>query len=168
MLDLKNYGTENNRGYRYVLVVFDNFSMFGWTNPLKNKNAQTVKDSFENSPMTSKKTNFKSIRWSLRLRNQSFQWLVQKTNNIKRYNSRYTSLAAVFAERFNPATRYLLKRPVFEGQDGNWIDVLPTITKEYKNRVHTSTKLTPIQAFFREDWNICLPKLIRQTEKNKD
>ena len=55
MLDLKNYGTENNRGYRYVLVVFDNFSMFGWTNPLKNKNAQTVKDSFENSPMTSKK-----------------------------------------------------------------------------------------------------------------
>ena len=48
ILDLKDYGPENNRGYRYVLVVIDNFSKFGWTIPLKNKNAQTIKDSFEN------------------------------------------------------------------------------------------------------------------------
>ena len=26
ILDLKDYGTENNRGYRYVLVIIDNFS----------------------------------------------------------------------------------------------------------------------------------------------
>ena len=48
ILDLKDYGLENNRGCRYVLVVIDNFSKFGWTVPLKNKNAQTIKDSFEN------------------------------------------------------------------------------------------------------------------------
>ena len=45
-LDLKDYGPENNRGYRYVLVIIDNFSKFGWRVPIKNKNAQT-KDSFE-------------------------------------------------------------------------------------------------------------------------
>ena len=44
ILDLKDYGPENNRGYRYVLVTMDNFSKFGWTVPLKNKNAQTIKD----------------------------------------------------------------------------------------------------------------------------
>ena len=38
-LDLKDYGPENNRGYRYVLVIIDNFSKIGWTVPLKNKNA---------------------------------------------------------------------------------------------------------------------------------
>ena len=48
ILDLKDYGPENNRGYRYVLVIKDNFSKFGWTVPLKNKSAQTIKDSFEN------------------------------------------------------------------------------------------------------------------------
>ena len=48
ILDVKNYGLENKRGYRYVLVIIDNFSKFGWTIPLKNKNAQTIKDSFEN------------------------------------------------------------------------------------------------------------------------
>ena len=41
ILDLKDYGPENNRGYRYALVVIDNFSKFGWKVPLKNKNAQT-------------------------------------------------------------------------------------------------------------------------------
>ena len=37
ILDLKVYGFENNRGYRYVLVVIDIFSKFGGTVPLKIK-----------------------------------------------------------------------------------------------------------------------------------
>ena len=37
LLDLKDYGSENKRGHRYVLVVIDNFSKFGWTTPLKKK-----------------------------------------------------------------------------------------------------------------------------------
>ena len=55
ILDLKDYGPENNRGYRYVLVTIDNFSKFGWTVPLKNKNAQTIKNSFENIIISSKR-----------------------------------------------------------------------------------------------------------------
>ena len=54
ILDLKDYGPENKRGYRYVLVIIDNFSKFGWTIPLKNKNAQTIKNSFENILISSK------------------------------------------------------------------------------------------------------------------
>ena len=53
-LDSKDYGPENNRGYRYILAVVDNFSKFGWTRLLKNKNAQTKKDSFENILISSK------------------------------------------------------------------------------------------------------------------
>ena len=45
ILDLKDYGPENIRGYRYVLVVIDKFSKFGFRKPLQNKNAQTIKDS---------------------------------------------------------------------------------------------------------------------------
>ena len=43
---MNDYGPENNRGYRYVLVVVDNFSEFGWTIPLKNKYAQSIRDTF--------------------------------------------------------------------------------------------------------------------------
>ena len=55
ILDLKDRGPENNRNYRYVLVILDNFSKFGWTVPLKNKNAQTIKDSFQNILISSKR-----------------------------------------------------------------------------------------------------------------
>ena len=55
ILDLKDYGRENNRGYRYVFVIIENFSKFGWTIPLKNKNALTIKDSFENLLIISKR-----------------------------------------------------------------------------------------------------------------
>ena len=54
ILDLKDYGLENNRRYRYILVIIDNFSKFGWTIPLKNKIAQTIKDSFDNIIKSSK------------------------------------------------------------------------------------------------------------------
>ena len=47
-LDFKEHGPENNRGYRYVLVVIGKFSKYGWTIPLKNKKAQSIKDAFEN------------------------------------------------------------------------------------------------------------------------
>ena len=59
ILDLKDYGPENNRGYRYVLVTIDNFSKYGWTVPLRNKNAQTIEDSFEkNFNKLKRKTKF--------------------------------------------------------------------------------------------------------------
>ena len=48
ILDLKGYDPKNNRGYRYALAVIDNFSKYGFSTPLKNKNALTIKDSFEN------------------------------------------------------------------------------------------------------------------------
>ena len=58
ILDLKDYNPQNSRGYRYVLVIIDNFSKFGWTIPLKNKKAQIMKDSFGNFNRLKKKTKF--------------------------------------------------------------------------------------------------------------
>ena len=46
LLDMNDYGPKNNRGYRYILVVIDNFSKFGWITPLKNKYAQSIRDAF--------------------------------------------------------------------------------------------------------------------------
>ena len=78
-----------------------------------------------------------------------FQDLLNK-NNFELYSIN-TSVGAVFAERFNRTIRDLLKRPVFEKGDGNWIDILPTITKQYNNIIHSSNKLTPIQASLKKN-----------------
>ena len=150
ILDLKDYGPETNRGYRYVLVIIDNFSKFGWTSALKNKSAQTIKDSFENILISSKRSpNLIETDRGKEFYNNIFQDFLNK-NNFKLY-SRNSSYGAVFAERFNRTIRDLLKKPVFEKGDGNWIDVLQTITKQYNNRIHSSTKLTPIEASLKKN-----------------
>ena len=43
ILDLKDYGPENTRGYRYICILIDKFSKFGWTIPLEIENARTTK-----------------------------------------------------------------------------------------------------------------------------
>ena len=166
ILDLKDYGPENNRGYRYVLVIIDNFSKFGWTVPIKNKNAQTITNSFENILISSKrKPNLIETDRGKEFYNNIFQGFLNK-NNIKLY-SRNSYLGAVFAERFNKTIRDLLKRPVFEKGDGNWIDILPTITKKYNNRVHSSTKLTTIQASLKKNEGYVYKNLLDKRKKVK-
>ena len=166
ILDLKDYGSKNNRGYRYVLVIIDNFSKFGWTIPLKNKNAQTIKDSFENFLINSKrKPNLIETDRGKEFYNNIFQDFLNK-KDIKLY-SRNTSLGAVFAERFNRTIRDLLKKPVFEKGDGNWIDVLQTITKQYNNKTHSSTKLTPTQASLKKNEGYVYKHLLDKRKKIK-
>ena len=115
ILDLKDYGPKNNRGYRYVLVVLENFSKFGWTTSLKNKNGRTIKDSFENILISSKRSPIliETDRGKECYKNIFRDFL----NNIQLY-SRNSSYGAVFAERFNHTIRDLLKKPVFEKGDG--------------------------------------------------
>ena len=166
ILDLKDYGSENNRGYRYVLVVIDNFSKYGWTIPLKNKNAITIKDSFENILISSKrKPNLIESDRGKEFYNNIFQDFLNK-NNIKLY-SRNTELGAVFAERFNRTIRDLIKKIVFEEGDGKWIDVLPKITKQYNNRIHSSIKLTPKQASLKKNEGYVYKNLLDKRKKIK-
>ena len=164
ILDLKDYGHKNNRGYRYVLVTIDNFSKFGWTIPLKNKNGQTIKDAFENILINSKrKPNLIETDRGKKFCNNTFQDILNK-NNIKLF-SRNSSYGAVFAERFNRTIRDLLKKIVFEQGDAKWIDILATITKQYNNKVHSSTKLTPIQASLKKNEGYVYKNLLDKRKK---
>ena len=166
ILDLKDYGPKNNRGYRYVVVTIDNFSKFGWTIPLKNKNAQTIKDSFENILTSSKrKPNLVESDRGKEFYNNIFQDFLNK-NNIRLY-SRNSSYGAVFAERFNRTIRDLLKKIVLEQGDAKWIDILPTITEQYNNRRHTSTKLSPKDASLKKNEGFVYKNLLDKRKKVK-
>ena len=76
-------------------------------------------------------------------------------NNHKMQYFRNNSSGAVFAERFDRTIRDLLEKPVFEKGDSNSIDILPTITKQNKNRIHSSTELSLIEASLKKERRIC-------------
>ena len=130
------------------------------------KNAQILKDSFENNiTISKKKPNFLERDRDISFYNKVFEDFLNK-NHIKIY-SRNNSVAAVFAERFNRTIRDLLKRPIFEKSDGNWIDILLSLTKQYDDRVHSSTKLAPIQASLKKKEGFAYKNLLDKRKKIK-
>ena len=145
LLDMNDYGIKNNKGYRYILVVIDNFSKFGWTIPLKNKYAQSIKDAFSQIIKTSRrKPNLLETDDGKEFVNKLFGEFLNN-HNIKRY-SRNTALGSVFSERFNRTLRNLLKKPVFLAGNADWFSELPSVIKQCNNTIHSSTKMTPNQA----------------------
>ena len=145
LLDMNDYGPKNNKGYRYILVVIDNFSKFGWTIPLKDKFAESILDAFSQIIKTSRrKPNLLETDDGKEYVNKIFNEFLNN-NNIKRY-SRYTDKGAVFAERFNRTIRNLIKKPVFEKGRADWLSELPSVIKQYNNTIHSSTKMKPIDA----------------------
>ena len=76
--------------------------------------------------------------------NEIFNEFLNK-NNIERYSC-YTDKGAVFAEQFSRPIRNLLEKPVFLVGKASWKIELQSVIKQYNTTIHSSTKITPIQA----------------------
>ena len=145
LADFSDYKTSNNKGFRYIIVVIDNYSKYLWCIPLKNKYSQTITEEFSNIITKSKRKPLKiesdrGKEWY----NSIFQSLL-KSKNIHHY-SRYTDKGPSVCERVIRTIRNLLKKPVFEKGNADWLSELPSVVKKYNNTIHSSTKMTPIQA----------------------
>ena len=145
LADMIDYKISNNKGFRYIFIIIDNYSKYLWAVPLKNKNSQTITNEFSNILTKSKRKPLKieSDRGA-EFYNSIFQNFL-KSKNIHHY-SRYTDKGPSIAERVIRTARNLLKRPVFEKGKADWLSELPSVIKQYNNTVHSSTKMTPIQA----------------------
>ena len=53
--DFSDYNTTNNKGFRYIFIVIDDFSKYLWAIPLKNKYSQNITNEFSNILTTSKR-----------------------------------------------------------------------------------------------------------------
>ena len=145
LADMIDYKTSNNKGFRYIFIIIDNFSKYLWAIPLKNKYSQTITNEFSNTLSTSKRKPLKleSDRGT-EFYNSIFQNLL-KSKNIHHY-SRYTDKGPSIAERVIRTIRNLLKKPVFLAGNADWVSELSSITKQYNNTIHHSIKMTPNQA----------------------
>ena len=145
LADMIDYKTSNNKGYRYIIIIIDNFSKHKWAIPLKNKYSQTITNEFSNNLTASKWKPLKieSDRGT-EFYNSNFQNFL-KSKNIHHY-SRYNDKGPSIGERVIRTVRSLLKKPVFLARNADWIRELPSVIKQYNNTVHSSTKMKPINA----------------------
>ena len=145
LADMIDYKISNNKGYRYIFNTIDIYTKYLWSIPLKNKYSQTITNDISNILTTSKRKPIKieSDRGS-EFYNSIFQKFL-KSKNIHHY-SRFTDKGPSIAERVIRTIRNFLKKPFFLARNADWSSELPSITKKYNNTIHTSTKMTPVQA----------------------
>ena len=59
LADMVDYKTSNNKGFRYIFVIIDNFSKYIRVIPLENKYSKTITDEFSNILSSSKRSPLK-------------------------------------------------------------------------------------------------------------
>ena len=112
---------------------------------MKNKYSKAVTDVFSNNLTTSKRSPIKSES------DRGSEWYDSifkkflKRKNIQNY-SRFTDKGPSIAERVIRTVRNLFKKPLFEKGNANWIFELPSVIKQYNKNIHSSVKMTPIEA----------------------
>ena len=145
LADMIDYKISNNKGFRYIFIVIDNFSKYLWAIPLRNKYSQTITNEFSNILRTSKRKPLKieSDRGT-KFYNNIFQ-ISSKSKNIQHY-SRYTDKSPSIAERVIRTVRNLLEKSVFLAGNADCLSELTSVIKKYNNTIHTSTKMIPNQA----------------------
>ena len=145
LADFFDYKTSNNQRFRYIFIIIDNFSKYLWAVPLKNKYSQTITNEFSNILTQSKRKPLKiELDRGSEFFNSTFQNFL-KSKNIQHY-SRFTDKGPSIPERVIRTVRNLLKKPVFEKGNADWISELPSVIRKYNNTIHHSIEMTPKQA----------------------
>ena len=140
LADFSDYKISNNKNYRCIFIIIDNFSIYLWAIPPKNEYSQTITNEFSNIVTTSKRSPLKlESDKETEFYNSIFQNFL-KSKNIRHF-SRYTDKGPSIAERVIRTLRNLLKKPVFEKGKADWLSELPSVVKKYNNTIHHSIKM---------------------------
>ena len=99
LADMTDYKISNNKGFRYIFIIIDNFSKYLWAIPLKNTYSQTKTNDFSNILTTSKRKLLQiEPDRGIEFYNGIFQNFL-RSKSIHR-SSRYTDKGPSIAERF--------------------------------------------------------------------
>ena len=109
LVDMIDYKISNNKGFRYIFIVIDNYSKDLWAIPLKNKYSQSITNEFSNNLTTSKR---KPLKLESDRGSEFYISIFQnflKSKNIHHY-SRFNDKGPSIAERVIRTVRNLLKK----------------------------------------------------------
>ena len=132
-----------NKGFRFLLCVFDIFSKYAWVVSFKNKKGITITDAFQKTLDDSKrKPNKIWVDKGSEFYNNSFKkWL--KDNDIEMY-SIHNEGKSVVAERFIRTLKTKIYKYMTSVMKNVYIDKLDDIVGEYNNTYHRTIKMKPV------------------------
>lgn len=139
---LKNFSHYNN-GVKYLMVVIDVFSKYGWIRPLKRKTGKEVNEAFVS---IFKEDGRKPINLQCD-KGREFVSHVSKNffkkHDINFYTTRNPDTKAAVAERFLKTIKTRLWRYFTYKNTFRYIDVIQDLVRAYNHTVHSSIKMAP-------------------------
>ena len=133
-----------NKGYRYLLMVLDVFSKYGWIVPLKDKKGETVTEAFKTILKEGRKPQYLWVDKGKEYHNKHVKELLDK-NKITLYSTENEEKSSV-CERWNRTIKSKMWKQFTVQGNTMYLDMLPKLVKQYNNTKHSSIKMTPIEA----------------------
>ena len=132
-----------NRGYKYLLMVLDLFSKYGWIVPLKTKTGLEVSKAFE-SILEKNKPKMLWVDKGKEYYNKNVLDLLAK-DKITIYSTENEEKSSV-CERWNRTIKDKMYKRFTMQNNTVYVDILPKILASYNNSRHRSIGMTPFQA----------------------
>ena len=144
LVDMKSF-EKFNKGVKYLLTVIDVFSKYGWIVPLKNKTGVEVANALKQI-LKERKPDKLWVDKGKEFYNRDVQSLIDL------YSTENEEKSSV-VERWNRTMKEKMFKYFSANSTRKYIHVLDEMVKNYNETVHSSTKMTPIEASKKENEN---------------
>ena len=133
-----------NKGIKYLLMVIDVFSKFGWIEPLQNKKGETVAAAFEKIFKSGRQPRLLWTDRGKEFYNKNVNQLLSR-KNIKLYSTENEEKSSV-AERFNRTIKQQMWKMFSANNNTIYFDKIGELLKNYNSSWHRSVKMAPLEA----------------------
>ena len=129
-----------NKGIKYLLMVIDVFSKFGWIEPLQNKKGETVAAAFK----LGRKPRLLWTDKGKEFYNKNVNQLLTR-KNIKLYSTENEEKSSVI-ERFTRTIKQKMWKMFSANNNTIYVDNIDELLKNYNSSWHRSVQMSPIAA----------------------
>ena len=127
-----------NDGVTFLLLVIDIFSKYGWVIPLKNKEGKTVAEAL--------KTIFKEREPEKLWTDKGKKFYNKNVKDLVELHSTENEEKSSIVERWIRTMKEKMWKYFTDNNTYTYIDILPDLVEDYNNTVHSSIKMTPVEA----------------------
>ena len=131
--------SKKNKGYKYILSVIDIFSKYGWMIPLKDKTGKSVAKALESITRKPEKI---WVDKGKEFYNKDVKFELYSTENEEKSS---------VVERWNRIMKEKMFKYFSANNTNKYIDVLQDLVEQYNNTVHSTTKMTPVEASLKKN-----------------
>ena len=133
-----------NKGVKYLLMVIDVFSKYGWIRGLKDKKTETVSKAFGDVFKSKRKPKMLWTDKGSEFISKHFKDFL-KREGIKLYHTENEEKSSV-VERWNKTMKTNMWKMFTVNNNTVYFDKIDKLVNDYNNTRHSSIKMTPVEA----------------------